>query len=163
MTKHINNIECGYIYVMYNESVEHYGSNVFKIGKSKDVVSRMLSYSTSYIKQVEIRFASDICIDYSKAEKVAMTRLEKYRIAYNREFFKVEMDVVVDVIKRVVNGINGGSIDTLSGAMQYKQELHNNNIKRYQDKHIEKAAFINYLLNSKLRLVDKVLYDMDDD
>ena len=81
-------IENGYIYVMYNEVFNHYGDNVFKIGKSRDVIQRMNGYITSYIKPIEFKFVSQLCFDYSKAEKEVFTKLDKYRIVKNREFFQ---------------------------------------------------------------------------
>ena len=60
--------ESGYIYILYNEMYKYYGDNVFKVGKSKDVIQRMSGYTTSYIKAVEIKFISGSCLDYSIAE-----------------------------------------------------------------------------------------------
>ena len=76
----------GYIYIVYNEVYQHYGVNVFKIGKSKDVIARLSGYTTSYIKPVELKFVSKLCKDHSRAAKVIFQRLDTYRIAKNTEF-----------------------------------------------------------------------------
>ena len=47
--------ETGYIYIIYSEMYNHHGENVFKVGKSKDVINRMSGYTTSYVKPVELK------------------------------------------------------------------------------------------------------------
>ena len=39
----------------------YYGDDVYKIGKAKDIGKRMYGYTTSYIKPVEIKYASIKC------------------------------------------------------------------------------------------------------
>ena len=58
----------GYIYIMYNEMFNYYGDDVYKIGKAKDIGKRMHGYTTSYIKPVEIKYASIKCSDCSLIE-----------------------------------------------------------------------------------------------
>ena len=60
----------GYIYILYNEVYQHYGDNVFKLGKAKDVISSFSTYNTYYIKSVELKFVSNLCKDCARAEKV---------------------------------------------------------------------------------------------
>ena len=60
----------GYIYIVYNEVYQHYGINVFKIGKSKDVIARLNGYTTSYIKPVELKFVSKLCKDQQGLKKL---------------------------------------------------------------------------------------------
>jgi hypothetical protein len=59
-----NNVP-GYIYVMQNEMFNFYGSDVYKIGKAKDIEQRMIGYTTSYIEPVEIKFSSKKCKNYT--------------------------------------------------------------------------------------------------
>ena len=87
---------------------QHYGDNVFKLGKSKDVIARLKGYITSYVKPVELKFVSKLCKDCARAEKTIFTRLDNYRIVNNREFFKIDKDVAIDVIEQVIDEINGG-------------------------------------------------------
>ena len=104
------NSEPGYIYVMYNEMFKFYGDDIYKIGKSKDIAKRMTSYTTSYVKPVEIKFLSGLCIDYHLCEKVIFDRLCNYRISPNREFFKLNIEQMVNHIEEVVSGVNNGTI-----------------------------------------------------
>jgi len=96
----------GYIYIMFNEIFKFYGENVKKIGKSSNVQNRMLGYTTSYIKPVELLFQSDICKNCNLAEREVFKKLDKYRVTYNREFFNVELNEATNVIKHVIIEIN---------------------------------------------------------
>ena len=104
------NSEPEYIYVMYNEMFKLYGDDIYKIGKSKDIAKRMTSYTTSYVKPVEIKFLSGLCIDYHLCEKVIFDRLCNYRISPNREFFNLNIEQMVNHIEEVVSGVNNGTI-----------------------------------------------------
>ena len=95
---------------MYNEMFRFYGDDVYKIGKSKDIAKRMTSYTTSYVKPVEIKFLSGLCIDYHLCEKVIFDRLCTYRISPNREFFNLNIEHMVNHIEEVVSGVNNGTI-----------------------------------------------------
>ena len=100
----------GYIYVLYNEMFDFYGSGVFEAGKTKDIAQRVSAYTTSYIKPVEIKFLSAMCIDHHLCEKVIFDRLCRQRISSTREFFKLNIDQLIKQIEEVVSGVNNGTI-----------------------------------------------------
>lgn len=140
--------DTGNIYIMFNEVFNHYGENVFKLGKSKDVIQRMNSYSTSYIKPVELKFVSESCHNHSIAEKMIFLKLDKYRIVKNREFFKVEIDVAIDVIESIVKDINNEVVNELYNehlaSKLMKQEQRDIKTKQSQDK-------TNYVTNKNIK------------
>ena len=100
----------GYIYILFNEMFNFYGTDVFKIGKAMDVGKRMNGYTTSYIKPVEIKFMSEKCINHSLAEQIIFDRLLNFRMKLNREFFKGDLSVFIQIIEDVINRINTLSI-----------------------------------------------------
>ena len=83
----------------------------FKIGKTNDIHQRMKAYTTCFIRPCEITFLSEKCKNYTFAEGLLFRRLNKYRIVKNREFFKVEIDEIIDVIETVINDINNSNMD----------------------------------------------------
>jgi len=103
----------GFIYVMFNEVFNHYGPNVYKIGKAQNIQSRMKAYTTSYIKPIEVIFSSSIVSDYSIAEKEIHNRLNKFRLASNREFFSIELELITKTINDVINDVNSKSNEEL--------------------------------------------------
>ena len=82
-----NNSNEGYIYILYNEVFQHYGDNVFKVGRAKDVIKRLQSYTTPYLQPSEIKYVSNICKDVVRAEQMIFLKLTACRLASNREFF----------------------------------------------------------------------------
>ena len=83
-TSNSNNSIDGYVYILYNEVFQHYGDNVFKIGRAKDVISRLNGYTTSYIRPCELKFVSNICKNITQAEQLIFTGLNSYRITKDR-------------------------------------------------------------------------------
>jgi hypothetical protein len=121
----------GYIYVLYNEMFDLYGTDVFKVGKTKDLAKRLSSYRTCYIKQVEIKFLSDLCIDHHLCEKIIFDRLQKYRLVSNREFFKINIEKLVKQIEEVVNGINNKEITEYCASRKETRMSSEDNIARF--------------------------------
>ncbi len=74
----------GYIYIMYDEMFNYYGDDVYKIGKAKDIGKRMNGYITSYIKPVEVKYASITCSDCGLVEFFTFKKLIQYRTTRNR-------------------------------------------------------------------------------
>ena len=127
----------GYIYIVYNEVYQHYGDNVFKLGKSKDVIARLKGYITSYVKPVELKFVSKLCKDCARAEKTIFTRLDNYRIVNNREFFKIDKDFAIDIIEQVIDEINGNDYQQNESKIQEledKVKQYEDKVKQYEDK-----------------------------
>ena len=101
-----NNSNEGYIYILYNEVFQHYGDDVFKVGRAKDVIKRLQSYTTPYLQPSEIKYVSNICKDVVRAEQMIFLKLTACRLASNREFFKVNVGTIIDIIEKEVGFIN---------------------------------------------------------
>lgn len=93
--------KCGKLYVMYNPLFEFYGENVYKIGKSKNIEKRLMTYCTSYIDPPEFKYVSELVSDCGIAERLVFSELDQFRIRKNREFFKCDLGVIISSIKGV--------------------------------------------------------------
>lgn len=91
----------GYIYVLYNSSA----NGVVKIGKTQrnpDERARELSSATGVPTPFIVVYQAYFN-DCDKAEMFVHTKLERYRVANNREFFQVAIHVAVDSIIEAKN------------------------------------------------------------
>ena len=101
----------GYIYIIYNRTYDIYGDNIYKLGKTKDIKKRLNGYLTSYLDKVEVKYLSKKCIDYSLAEKELFKRLRDYRINTRKEFFRIEMNIIIQEIDNIIENINTNIIE----------------------------------------------------
>lgn len=99
----------GHVYCLYNEVYEHYGSNVYKLGKSQDVNQRLKSYTTSYIEPSVIEHESVELANYVLAENILFSILGKYRVKPNREFFDCHLDKIKHTISKIEKMFSGGT------------------------------------------------------
>ena len=81
-----NNINKGFIYCYSNEMFKYYGNDIYKIGKATNIKSRMLSYTTSYIKPCILNISSEECDYFDLAENIIFHDLRNKRISNNRIF-----------------------------------------------------------------------------
>ena len=120
-----NNNDAGYIYIMFNDMFRHCGDNVYKIGKTKDITSRIQQYVTSYIKPVEIKYLSQPCVNYHIAEMLVFIRLNEQRLVGNREFFDINIELAIACIDNVVDFVNadtsGAQEEIRANQEQYKE------------------------------------------
>ena len=70
----------GYIYILYNDVYKFYGDNVYKLGKTSNIKTRLSGYTTSYLKPSKFIFISNICNNYSLAEHIIFRILSNKRI-----------------------------------------------------------------------------------
>jgi len=96
----------GKLYCLYNEVYKFYGENVYKLGNSKDIKSRLNGYTTSYIKPCELKLESDIFRNKDLAESILFEMLKEYRITNSREFFKCDLLLIKEKIDEVTNLFN---------------------------------------------------------
>jgi len=98
----------------------------------------MSSYSTPYINPINIIFISNICNDYSFAEKCVFNIFNHFRIVNNREFFQInDIENVKIIINNIINNINNNVL-TPSLLME-KNKINNipdNNKKKISFKNI---------------------------
>ena len=83
----LKNGDKGYIYCLYNVVFKYYGEDVYKLGKSNDVIKRLSGYTTSYLEDSEIKLQSKQLSNYGMAENILFHLLKDYRLKKNREFY----------------------------------------------------------------------------
>ena len=105
----------GYIYVLYNKAYETYGTNVYKLGKAKDIGRRLNDYTTYYLHPMELKYISPMVKNYTLAENILFKQLKKYRLRTNREFFKiVNIEETVNIIESLIKDLNNDDINLLT-------------------------------------------------
>ncbi len=103
----------GYIYIIYNELFNHYGENVFKVGRASDVIKRLHEYNTSYISPSELKFVSVSCKNVILAEQIVFSKLSDHRLVKNREFFNIALHIAIGITETSVSDINNGIMGSL--------------------------------------------------
>jgi hypothetical protein len=91
----------GYIYILYNKMFDQVGEDVYKVGETIDINSRIKGYTTCYIEPVEIKYISKQLNNKSMAETMVFKKINNYRINNNREFFKCKVDIIMTAINDV--------------------------------------------------------------
>ena len=93
--------DCGHLYVMYNDSFQFHGKNVYKVGCSKNPQNRIKNFTTSYPTPSKFEYISKEINNKLKAEKHLFSLIDNSRLQNNREFFKIDLDVLIKEIKKV--------------------------------------------------------------
>lgn len=94
----------GYIYILRNPTMER---NIFKIGLTRyNVEDRVNQLSKTSVPDRFYKSQEWNVKDCIKAEAEIHKRLEDYRVDPRREFFKIDYDKAISVIKNVVDSIN---------------------------------------------------------
>jgi hypothetical protein len=94
----------GFIYILRNPRMEN---NIFKIGLTRNEVDdRAKQLSKTSVPDKFYKSQEWNVKDCVKAEQEIHTRLKDYRVDPRREFFKIEYDKAIKVIKEVVDEIN---------------------------------------------------------
>jgi len=103
----------GYMYVMYHIALDffYYGSNTYKIGRAEHLPKRLAQYKTSFPDSPESKFESDKCSNVKLAERHVFNRLKSYRMKRRREFFQLDIQLIIETIKDVITNINNGNIN----------------------------------------------------
>ena len=96
----------GFIYCLYNPTFKSYGDNVYKLGKTKNLSSRISGYTTSYVDKSEYILTSMELNDKNIAEKLLFKELEKYRVSINREFFNCDIKIIKEAFEKVEKNCN---------------------------------------------------------
>jgi len=92
----------GHLYCMWNKMFLAYGEDVFKLGRTSCLQSRLNNYVTSYIEPCEYKYSSNRVFQNSMyAERVMFFLLRRFRIKKNREFFKVGLDMIIETMKKL--------------------------------------------------------------
>jgi hypothetical protein len=100
-------MKSGYIYIIQNEIYEHYGKNIYKIGKTKDIDKVKEELKTAYIKPTEIIYVSEYSFDYETVEAIIFLKMNDKRLSEESNFFKVEnIEEMKKMITEVINDRN---------------------------------------------------------
>lgn len=91
----------GYIYVLHNPAFEMYGDNVYKIGCSLDPRKRKKDFSTMYVSASTIVYVSPKFPNKLQAERKLFELMKEYRFVGNREFFDLELDKIIENVKKI--------------------------------------------------------------
>jgi hypothetical protein len=103
-TESYEGVDAGYIYILRNPIME---KNIFKIGRTRnDVDQRVKQLSKTSIPDKFYKSQEWIVKDCVRAEKEIHGRLNNYRIDPRREFFNIDYDKAINVIKEVIEEIN---------------------------------------------------------
>ena len=92
----------GHLYCLFNKMYQTYGDNIFKLGHTSNPSKRITDYMTSYIDDSEYKYVSNRRFENSlKAERILFFLLRRNRLRKNREFFCLDVNDIIDTIKRV--------------------------------------------------------------
>jgi hypothetical protein len=92
----------GLVYVLWNPIFNHYGE-CYKIGCTNDINKRIRGYTTSYIEPCIIKYKTELRHDYKILERKIHNKLCDYRVKTKREFFKVSLNTIIDIIDELIN------------------------------------------------------------
>ncbi len=136
-------MELGYVYCLSNPSF----NNWYKVGYTKRTPEERcqeLSGSTGVPLPFKIEFAKQV-VDYKEKEKLLHTKLEKYRVNTNREFFNAPLRSI-----RVL-------FEEIEGTWYKEEEEVKNNliddlIISFQNLLVFSSMFVNYTYKNKNNL-----------
>jgi hypothetical protein len=94
-----NNNE-GYLYIIYNPI---FAKDVYKLGRTNNLKTRLRSYVTGYIEPSKYLYTTKMFKDCVKAERILFFLLRKNRIREQREFFELNIDIIINTIKTLEN------------------------------------------------------------
>lgn len=96
----------GFIYILRNPTMD---KNIFKIGLTRNEVDdRVNQLSKTSVPDKFYKSQEWNVKDCVKAEKEIHSRLNDYRVDPRREFFKIDYDKAIKVIKEVIDEVNKG-------------------------------------------------------
>lgn len=94
----------GFIYILRNPTMD---KNIFKIGLTRNEVDdRVNQLSKTSVPDKFYKSQEWNVKDCVKAEKEIHSRLNDYRVDPRREFFKIDYDKAIKVIKEVIDEVN---------------------------------------------------------
>lgn len=100
----------GFLYCIYNDFYILEGEDVYKLGCTKNMIQRSVSYTTCYSRPIVIKHLSSKVDYYDIAESILFEKLSKCRLYPRREFFQCKLDVVIQNINDTVTEIKDGNI-----------------------------------------------------
>ena len=90
----------GYLYILNNIC---FNKDIYKLGRTKDLKSRLSTYNTGNLINSEYLFISKIFTNSCYAETILFFLLKKYRIKQNKEFFNITLQKAIATIQVIEN------------------------------------------------------------
>jgi phage anti-repressor protein len=95
LNKKVIKMNMKYIYVF---AVDERFPDLLKIGQTSDIISRLATYNTGRIKDIDLKYLA-VINEPKSIEKCIGLNLNKYRYKQGREIFKVNIEYLQEVIK----------------------------------------------------------------
>ena len=134
----------GFIYIMGNPAFPH----LLKIGKStKDPASSRVDelYATGLPEPFVVKYYCFV-EDHDRLEGQIHQFLNEYRPNKGREFFEIEVNVAIKVIREIATALGGIKYEEPLGELpdyQVGHQLNSPNFKRNSEETVEKVSFPN--------------------
>lgn len=90
----------GYLYIVHNPI---FAKDVYKLGRTNNLKTRLRSYVTGYIEPSKYLYTTKMFTDCVKAERILFFLLRNNRIREQREFFELNIDIIINTIKTLEN------------------------------------------------------------
>lgn len=97
----------GYIYCISNPVFKGYGDNVYKLGRTCNLKSRMHGYTTSFVEPCKYELTSKKLKDAIRAEKLLFNKLSKCRVNSSREFFNCDLNSLTKIFTEIEAEVGG--------------------------------------------------------
>ena len=94
----------GYIYILHHELFD---DNLYKIGMTKHLKSRLSSYNVGYPTNCNFVYTKDLNnLTMRNIERQIHKKMDDYRIVGKNEFFKIDLNHAINIIETTVQNNN---------------------------------------------------------
>ena len=101
----------GFIYILTNEL---FGENIYKIGITKNLKSRLCTYNTCVPNKSSFCFTKSVCEKHlRKIETEVFDRLNEFKLPEKKEFFDIDIKVAIGTINEVSSKYDINEIEPL--------------------------------------------------
>ena len=83
---------------IYFFAVDENKSNIYKVGRSSDILQRLKNYNIGRIKEVDLKYLA-VVTNSILIEQCIKAKLDKHKVYNNREIYKIDSDIIKKVIK----------------------------------------------------------------
>ena len=127
---------------IYFFAVDKNHNDIFKIGRTKDIINRWRVYNVGKINEIDLKYL--VLVKNSKLiERCIKDKLFKYEVIKNKEIFKIDIKILKKIIYNCIcKNMNGDNFDELYNEVGYLLNLYKYTKK---NKNIEPFIIINKL------------------